>query len=73
METESASERVLFTTREVAEMLSIGRTTLYQLMQKGQIRGLLIGRSRRFTREEVDAFVQNLQGEAAVEVGRDLR
>ena len=45
-------------------MLNIGRTTLYQLVWSGKLTPLRIGRSVRFTRDQLKAFVDDLTGEA---------
>lgn len=47
----------LVTARQAAELLSIGRSSVYQLMRTGQLPSLKIGRSRRIPLQEVAAFV----------------
>jgi excisionase family DNA binding protein len=53
--------RLLLRAEEVAEELGIGRSTVYRLLQTGQLRGVLIGKARRFSRAEVEAFVERLR------------
>ena len=46
-------------------MLNIGRTTLYQLVWSGKLTPLRIGRSVRFSRDQLNAFVADLTNDAA--------
>ena len=43
----SKNSKLLVTVGEAAELLSLGRSLTYQLIMAGQIRSILIGRSRR--------------------------
>jgi excisionase family DNA binding protein len=56
----AARGRLLLTFEEAAEVLGIGRTTLYKLVWAGRITPVRIGRSVRFTCAELDAFVSSL-------------
>jgi excisionase family DNA binding protein len=56
--------RLLVTCTEAAEMLGIGRTSLYKLVWSGKLNPGRIGRSVRFTCAELDAFVASLSGDA---------
>ena len=47
------------TAPQAARILSIGRTALYQLIWDGQLTPIHIGRSVRFSVDELEAFVQN--------------
>jgi len=51
---------VLFTPQQVAEMLNISRSHLYSLMAEKKIKSMTIGRSRRFTPEQIDNFVSDM-------------
>ena len=51
---------LLLTNEEAAALLGIGRTTLYQLVWSGKLTPLRIGRSVRFTREQLREFVAHL-------------
>ncbi len=57
--------KLLLTEREVAERLSIGRSTLRKLMAQGAIASVHIGRSVRFPASEVSRYVARLAGDAA--------
>jgi excisionase family DNA binding protein len=45
------------TVNEAADMLSIGRTKLYQLMNDGVLGTVKVGKSTRVTMESLEAFV----------------
>jgi excisionase family DNA binding protein len=60
----AARGRLLLTFEEAAEMLGIGRTTLYKLVWAGRLTPVRIGRSVRFTCAELDGFVSSLVDDA---------
>lgn len=47
-----------------AHYLSCSRSTVYALIDKGELRGVKIGRARRFPVTELQALVERLQAEA---------
>jgi excisionase family DNA binding protein len=47
----------LLTVNEVAEELAISRTKVFDLLARGEIRGLKIGRARRVSRSELERFI----------------
>jgi excisionase family DNA binding protein len=49
--------KVLLTVEEAAHKLSIGRTTCYGLMKRGELRYILIGSERRIPVDAVGEFV----------------
>jgi excisionase family DNA binding protein len=51
---------VLFTPQQVAEMLNISRSHLYSIMAEKKIKSMTIGRSRRFTPEQINSFVSEM-------------
>jgi excisionase family DNA binding protein len=57
----SAPTTLLVTAREAARMLGVGRTTLYALMNQGQLRPVHIGRSVRIPLAELERFVDTLR------------
>jgi excisionase family DNA binding protein len=57
------SDRLLLTIVEAANQLSMGRTSLYTLVMRGDIESVTIGRSRRITRQALDAYVARLVAE----------
>lgn len=51
----------LFTVKAAAEYLSIGRSTLYELMAANKLPYVKVGRIRRLRRAELDEFVAQLE------------
>lgn len=54
-------ERLLLTPEEAAEMLRVGRTTIYALMKAGDLHGIHIGRSCRLSRAELERYVSHME------------
>jgi excisionase family DNA binding protein len=54
------TDRLLLRPEEVAELIGVGRTKVYELMGSGLIRSVKIGNSRRVPRIAVDEFVAAL-------------
>jgi excisionase family DNA binding protein len=57
------TDRLLLRPEEVAELIGVGRTKVYELMGSGLIRSVKIGNSRRVPRIAVDEFVAMLQSD----------
>lgn len=51
---------------DVAEMLRVSKSTVYDLIRKGEIHSYKIGRKVRFTQEDVDAYIARSRHEHAV-------
>ena len=45
----------------VCTRLSVSRSTLYTLINKGEVRTVGIGKLRRITSMELDRYIQNLE------------
>ena len=58
-------DKLLVNLIQGANRISVSRSTLYKLIQSGQIRPIRIGRSVRISVEELDRFVEQLQQEQA--------
>ena len=56
-----ASDRLLLSPEEAAEILRVGRTTVYALMKSGDLRPVHIGRSCRLSRAELERYVDRLE------------
>lgn len=56
---------LMYRPEEAAEVLSLSRATVYELMSSGAIASVKIGRSRRITREALEAYVAGLTGGSA--------
>lgn len=53
-------DRLLLTVVEAADLLGVGRTTLYELLARGELQAVRIGRSRRVPRTAIDDYVDQL-------------
>ena len=53
----SAVEPLLLTPEEVGEALGIRRTTVYEMLRRGEIPSFKLGRLRRIARADLEAFV----------------
>ena len=47
----------LLTLKEAMEYLKLSRSTLYKLMEKGEIKGIKIGKVWRFRKEDIESFI----------------
>jgi excisionase family DNA binding protein len=63
-------DQLLVTPEEAARRLSVGRTTIYELMASGELQSVNIGRCRRVPVSSLSLFVNRLIGDAAVTVER---
>lgn len=53
--------KLLYTPVEAAELLSISRSRLYELMAAGKIGSVKLGSLRRITHDELVAYITHLQ------------
>lgn len=44
-------------TQEVADILHVSKSTIYDLIRRGEINSYKIGRKVRFAQEDVDAYI----------------
>ena len=51
------SQNQSLSTQEVADMLHVSKSTIYDLIRKGEIHSYKIGRKVRFTQDDVDAYI----------------
>lgn len=61
-----ASNRSL-STQEVAELLHVSKSTIYELIKRGEINSYKIGRKVRFTQDDVDAYIARSRHEWSVQ------
>ena len=54
-------EKLLYTPREAALLLSLSRTKVYELIASGELDSIQVGRSRRIPAEALNAFVRACQ------------
>ena len=50
-------------TQEVADILHVSKSTIYDLIRRGEIRSYKIGRKVRFTQDDVDAYIARSRSE----------
>jgi excisionase family DNA binding protein len=58
-------ESLLLTPGEAAQVLRVGRTTLYALIKGGDLRPVHIGRSCRLPRSELERYVDRIEALAS--------
>ncbi|HLX87176.1 MAG TPA: helix-turn-helix domain-containing protein [Acidimicrobiales bacterium] len=56
------TEKVLLTAEEAGELLSLGRTKVYELMADGVLESVRVGRARRVPVGALARFVETLLG-----------
>ncbi len=56
----STSEPLLLTVVEAGQLLSVGRTTIYELISRGELRSVHVGRARRVPVAAVVEYVNRL-------------
>jgi len=61
LRTRKGMERLLLTPEDAADLLSIGRSKLYELIGDGQLASVRIGASRRVPMSALVEFVESLQ------------
>ncbi len=57
----------LLTTRQVLNILHISRSTLYDLIERGELHPLHIGRALRFPMADLRAYVRRLRGAGLID------
>jgi excisionase family DNA binding protein len=55
----------LLTVDQVADILKLGRTKLYEIMDRGDLPSIRIGRSRRILRSDLNCYIARLRAEVA--------
>ena len=53
--------KLAYTVEEAAQLLSISRAQIYRLIDSRQLNSITVGRSRRITQGQLDAFVAQLE------------
>lgn len=61
-------DRLLHSTEEVADLLSIGLTTAKALITSGELRSVKIGRARRVPAEALHEYVRHLQDDQGADL-----
>jgi excisionase family DNA binding protein len=56
-----SGERSVLTVKEVAEFLGISKSTCYDLIRRGEIKSISIGKSKRVLRAELLRWLESIQ------------
>lgn len=73
------ADRNALSTQEVAEMLKVSKSTIYDMIKKGEIKSYKVGRKVRFTEDDVNEYIanakkiQNVHSQASVNPKFSLR
>ena len=59
-------------TQEVAEILHVSKSTIYELIRRGEINSYKVGRKVRFTQDDVDAYIARSRHEQSVQPVRRI-
>ena len=62
----SLVRRKLYRVEEVAEVLNVGRTKVFDLIRSGQLASVKVGGARRVTEQAVDDYIARLCHESEV-------
>jgi excisionase family DNA binding protein len=55
-----ANESLLLTVEEASRLLRVGRTTMFDLIGRGEIKSIRIGRRRLIARKSLESFVDDM-------------
>lgn len=61
------SQNKSLSTQEVADILHVSKSTIYELIRRGEINSYKIGRKVRFTQDDVDAYIARSRHEQSVQ------
>ena len=64
-------DQLLFKIEEAAKVLGASRSTVYRLMNSGQLVSIKVGSSRRVTRQALDRFVKAMEDRARQDLAGD--
>jgi excisionase family DNA binding protein len=59
------TERLVVTPEEAAEVLKVSRSRIYELIRKGEIASVKLGRVRRIRVEKLREYLDRLEAEQA--------
>jgi excisionase family DNA binding protein len=57
-------EPLLYDSETAADLLGVSRSTIYKLIARGELKGVKVGKARRFSRQELEALVERLEAVA---------
>ena len=61
-------DKACYSVNQTLNILSIGRTSLYALVKRGDLTPLKIGKKTLFTAENISELLNKLRGEAAIKL-----
>ncbi len=56
--------RVLYSVRETAKLIAVSERSVYNLLERGELKSVRIGGRRLVRRDELDSFINRLTGAA---------
>ena len=56
----------LYRVEEVAEVLTVGRTKVFDLIRSGRLASVKVGGSRRITKKAIEDYIDSLAAESEV-------
>jgi excisionase family DNA binding protein len=56
----AVQHRLLYTVPQAAELLSVSSNFVWGLLQRGELRGVKLGRSRKITADELRRYIASL-------------
>jgi excisionase family DNA binding protein len=62
----TTGEKLLCSPDEAAELLGCGRSFMFELLARGEIESIKVGRLRKIPRDALATYVQRLRAESAV-------
>jgi excisionase family DNA binding protein len=64
MDNQKLGAAELLTVDEVARLLRIGRSSAYELVRRGELRSVKIGRARRVSSTAVASFIERAEADS---------
>jgi len=58
----------LYTPAQVADYLHVSRGTIYSMLSRGQLESMKVGRSRRFTEQQIRDYLDSNRANGRVEM-----
>ena len=56
-------DKMLYSVKHAAELLDVSENTVWNLLYRGELTGVKVGRSRRIRAEELQRYLDSLQGQ----------
>jgi excisionase family DNA binding protein len=65
-------DRLLISVEDAAELLGVGRSTVYDLMRSGSVPSVRIGRCRRIPLDGLRSYLADLESQTWIDDGRPM-